>query len=72
MEERRREARTVIDQIVAVEDETYGEVLGTLVDLSPQGLRIAGEFIEVGHQQQKTIVVQAQPLSRCLSSSLKI
>ena len=50
-EERRKEKRTSIDGIFEIEDEYYKEMLGTLVDISPKGLRIKGkEPIEVNDE----------------------
>ncbi len=43
MEERRTEERAAIGSTVEVEDEYFDEKLGTLVDISPRGLRLVGD-----------------------------
>ena len=48
MEERRQEERTAIGGSIDVEDEYFNEKIGTLVDISPRGLRMKGvEPVEV-------------------------
>ena len=51
MQERRKEKRTSITAVFEVEDAYHDDKIGTLVDISPKGLRIKGdEPIEVNDE----------------------